>query len=180
MFTKIEIELPGLVLLRPRVFQDERGIFIKTFHAEMFRNLGLSFEPREEFYSISSRNVLRGMHFQAPPAAHAKLLYCLVGKVMDVVLDLRRTSPTYGRWHARELNSVDRELLFVPAGFAHGFLSLDEGATVVYLTNAEHSPDHDKGVRWDSFGYDWGAMTPVLSPRDAAFPTLAEYQSPFP
>lgn len=179
MFTKVETALPGLVLLRPRIFQDQRGLFIKTFHAETFRDLGLAFEPREEFYSISAKGVLRGMHFQIPPAAHAKLVYCTAGRVTDVVLDLRRSSPTYGRWHACELNATTRELLFIPPGFAHGFLTLDEGATMVYLTTAGHAPDHDKGIRWDGFGYDWGVTAPVLSARDAAFPTLAEFQSPF-
>lgn len=179
MFTKVETPLPGLVLLRPRLFQDQRGVFIKTFHAATFRDLGLTFEPREEFYSISAQGVLRGMHFQVPPAAHAKLVYCTAGRVTDVVLDLRRSSPTYGRWHACELDAATRELLFIPPGFAHGFVAREAAATMVYLTTAEHSPTHDKGIRWDSFGYDWGMSNPILSARDAAFPTLAEFQSPF-
>lgn len=179
MFTKVETTLPGLVLLRPRIFQDQRGTFIKTFHAAAFRNLGLSFEPREEFYSISAPGVLRGMHFQVPPADHTKLVYCASGRVTDVVLDLRRSSTTFGRWHAFELNAMTPELLFIPSGFAHGFVARETAATMVYLTTVEHSPDHDKGIRWDSFGYDWGINNPTLSARDATFPALTEFQSPF-
>src|SRR5208283_3261571 len=117
-FKAVATEFPGLLVLQPRVFTDQRGLFVKTFHAGDFRELGLGFEPREEFYSASARNVLRGMHFQLPPAAHAKLIYCLNGRVLDVVLDLRRNSPQYGRAFSHELNAIDRELLFVPVGSA--------------------------------------------------------------
>jgi dTDP-4-dehydrorhamnose 3,5-epimerase len=179
MFTKVETALPGLILLRPRLFQDQRGLFIKTFHAEMFRDLGLAFAPREEFYSVSAAGVLRGMHFQLPPAAHAKLVYCPVGRVTDVVLDLRRSSPAYGQWYACELDAINRDLLFIPAGFAHGFLAHEAGSLMVYQTSEVHSPTHDAGVRWDSFGYPWATPRPILSDRDAGFPALADFHSPF-
>ena len=141
----VATELPGLKFLRPKVFQDARGSFVKTFHRDMFRELGLDFEPREEFFSTSAKNVLRGMHFQLPPADHAKLVYCIVGSVLDVVLDLRKNSPAFGRCCARELTAANREMFFIPAGFAHGFLALADDATMVYQTSTVHSPAHDAG-----------------------------------
>ncbi len=141
----VATELPGLQIIRPRIFQDARGSFVKTFHAGQFRELGLDFEPREEFFSTSAKGVLRGMHFQLPPAAHAKLVYCIAGSVLDVVLDLRKNSPAFGRNCARELSAANHEMLFIPAGFAHGFLALDDGATMIYQTSTVHSPVHDSG-----------------------------------
>jgi dTDP-4-dehydrorhamnose 3,5-epimerase len=175
----IPTELPGLCLIRPRLFQDARGSFVKTYHQDAFREAGLDFAPREEFFSTSAKNVLRGMHFQLPPAAHAKLVYCLAGGVLDVVLDLRKNSPTFGRFQARELNAANREMFFIPVGFAHGFLALTENATMVYQTDTVYSPAHDAGVRWDSFGFDWPVKNPVLSERDKNFCALAEFPSPF-
>jgi dTDP-4-dehydrorhamnose 3,5-epimerase len=175
----IPTELPGLQIIRPRIFQDARGSFVKTYHRDTFHELGLDFEPREEFFSTSAKNVLRGMHFQLPPAAHAKLAYCITGSVLDVVLDLRKDSPTFGRSYGRELSAVNREMFFIPAGFAHGFLALEDNTTMVYQTSTVHSPTHDAGVRWDSFNFDWPVKTPALSDRDQKFPTLREFNSPF-
>jgi dTDP-4-dehydrorhamnose 3,5-epimerase len=175
----VPTELPGLNVIRPNIFQDARGTFVKTFHCDVFRQLGLEFEPREEFFSISASNVVRGMHCQLPPAAHAKLVYCIVGRVLDVVLDLRKDSPTFGRSTARELNASSREMLFIPVGFAHGFLALEDGATMVYQTGSVHSPAHDAGVRWDSIGFDWPVKNPVLSGRDQKLPALRDFASPF-
>ncbi len=175
----VPTELPGLKIIRPKIFQDARGTFVKTFHREVFRQLGLDFEPREEFFSTSAKNVLRGMHFQLPPAAHAKLVYCIAGRVLDVVLDLRKDSPTFGRSVARELNATSREMFFIPVGFAHGFLALEDGATMVYQTSTVHSPAHDAGIVWNSFGFDWPVKNPIMSERDQKFPALRDFDSPF-
>lgn len=175
----VSTELPGLQIIRPRIFQDPRGTFVKTFNADTFRQLGLDFEPREEFFSTSARDVVRGMHFQLPPAAHAKLVYCIAGRVLDVVLDLRKNSPTFGRAYSHELNATQRESLFIPIGFAHGFLALEDGATMVYQTSTGHSPAQDAGIRWNSFGFNWPVVQPLLSERDQKFPALGEFSSPF-
>jgi dTDP-4-dehydrorhamnose 3,5-epimerase len=175
----IPTELPGLCLIRPRLFQDARGSFVKTYHRDAFREAGLDFAPREEFFSTSAKNVLRGMHFQLPPAAHAKLVYCVTGSALDVVLDLRKNSPTFGRFQARELNAASREMFFIPVGCAHGFLALEDDTTMVYQTSTVHSPAHDAGVRWNSFGFGWPAKHPVLSERDQKFSAFNEFKSPF-
>jgi dTDP-4-dehydrorhamnose 3,5-epimerase len=169
----------GLFVLQPRVFQDPRGQFVKTYHAGLFRELGLAFCPQEEFFSVSAAGVLRGMHFQLPPHAQAKLVYCVSGCVLDVMLDLRRQSPTRGQVFAREISALNREMLFIPAGFAHGFLALADPSVMVYQTNTVHSPDHDAGVLWNSFGFAWPQAAPLLSDRDQRFPAWPDFASPF-
>ena len=173
--------LAGLVVLEPRVFTDLRGTFVKTFHDSAFRELGLAFAPREEYFSTSHKNVVRGMHFQVPPADHAKLVYCVTGAVLDVVLDLRRNSPTYGGTFAGELSETNRRSLFIPTGFAQGFLALTDNALMVYKTSTVHDPACDRGIHWQSFGFTWplGGATPILSKRDEALPPLADFNSPF-
>jgi dTDP-4-dehydrorhamnose 3,5-epimerase len=169
----------GLWLLRPRIAEDARGCFVKTYHKPAFQELGIAFDPKEEFYSTSARNAIRGMHFQSPPAAHAKLVYCLTGRVLDVALDMRKASSTYGLSFTRELSAANREMLFIPVGFAHGFLALADGTSMLYKTDAVHSPACDAGIAWDSFGFAWPVAKPVLSERDRSFPKWAEFQSPF-
>lgn len=177
---KIPIPLDGAFLVRPPLFSDQRGSFVKTFHREVFRGFGVEPVFVEEFYSSSAKNVIRGMHFQVPPADHAKYVCCLAGAVRDVILDLRAGSPTYGRYHAVELSFENRLCFFIPSGFAHGFVALTEGAVMLYKTTSVHTPSCDAGVRWDSFGYDWGVETPIVSTRDSTFPRLDDFQSPFP
>ncbi len=179
MLTTVPTALAGLFVLQPRIFQDTRGSFVKTYHQELFREAGLAFEPQEEFFSVSAKDVLRGMHFQLPPMTHTKLVYCIAGRVLDVVLDLRQASSTRGQTFARELSAANREMLFIPVGFAHGFLALEDQTVMVYLTSTVHSPPHDAGVLWDSFGFDWPVGRPLLSARDQQFPKWSEFQSPF-
>lgn len=179
LFRSMPTPLPGVHLLEPRLFSDERGSFTKTYHEPAWREAGIDFEMKEEYHSVSHRGVLRGMHFQTPPQDHAKVVYCPHGRVQDVLLDLRRNSPTFGRAAARELSAENRLILFIPAGVAHGFLSLEERSILVYKTGTVHSPEHDAGIRWDSFGFDWGHTAPVVSARDAAFPSFANFSSPF-
>ena len=180
LFNELPAPLPGVRLLEPRCFRDERGSFIKTYHEEAFRDLGIQISTREEYYSVSHRGVIRGMHFQVPPADHIKMVYCVCGRVRDVVVDVRRSSPTFGVAASCELSAENRLLLILPSGFAHGFQSLDEGSVMVYKTTNGYSPEHDAGIHWASFGFDWGAVRPVISNRDAAFPRFADFVSPFP
>lgn len=179
MFKLIPTNLPGLLAIQPRIFSDPRGDFVKTFHAGLFHELGLDFEPREEFFSTSAKGVVRGMHFQLPPAAHSKLVYCIAGSVLDVVVDLRKSSPTFGQSCSRELSAANREMFFIPVGFAHGFLALEDMAAMVYKTSTVHSPQQDAGILWDSCGFIWPVKNPQLSERDKKFPRLCDFASPF-
>ncbi len=174
-----QLELAGAWLIEPDVFDDERGCFVKTMHVSVFRQCGIEFVPREEFLSISHAGVLRGMHFQVPPADHAKLVYCVGGEVVDVILDIRRSSLTYGKCCSINLGEANRSVLYVPRGFAHGFLSLKEGSTVVYKTTHAYVPECDVGIRWDSFGFQWPIENPTISKRDQMHPPLEAFSSPF-
>lgn len=123
--------------------------------------------------------MIRGMHFQTPPAQHAKIVFCPVGEILDVVLDLRKNSPTFGQHFSQILSAENHLALYIPEGCAHGFRALTEGAMTFYLVSSVHNPAHDKGIRWDSFGFDWGAEAPVMSERDGSFPQMQDYDSPF-
>jgi dTDP-4-dehydrorhamnose 3,5-epimerase len=179
MIQLVETGLTGVFALKPRIFEDQRGSFVKTYHERLFEELGIPFNPKEEFFSVSHKNVVRGMHFQRPSAAHDKLVYCPAGRVLDVVVDLRKSSKTFGQAIARELSDKNREMFFIPVGFAHGFLALEDNTMMVYQTSTVHSPEHDAGILWDSFGFQWPVKEPILSDRDKAFPALKDFQSPF-
>ena len=118
--------LPGVVVLQPRIVPDARGIFVKTYHKPEFSELGIDYEVAEEFFSVSKKNVLRGMHFQKPPHDAVKLVYCVHGSVLDVLVDLRKSSPTFKCCKSIELSAANNLILLIPSGFAHGFLALED------------------------------------------------------
>ena len=171
--------LPGCIELRPPKHADARGDFVKIFHRGAFAALGLTTGFAESYYTRSRRGVVRGLHFQRPPAEHAKLVCCTEGQVQDVALDLRAGSPAYGRHTALTLCAEAGNMLYLPAGLAHGFCALSDSATVLYLVSSEYSPAHDAGIAWDSAGIAWAAKAPILSERDAAHPPLAGFVTPF-
>lgn len=178
----MEIEptaVPGCHIVQAKAIRDQRGAFVKTFHAPRFDELGLRTDWREEYFSASARGVVRGLHFQTPPADHAKLVFCLVGNVLDVVVDLRRGSPAYGRAHGFTLSAENGRGLYLPSGCAHGFVSRSELSGMYYKVTSVHSPEHDAGIAWNSVNFDWGVTDPVLSDRDSRHPALAEFDSPF-
>jgi dTDP-4-dehydrorhamnose 3,5-epimerase len=158
---------------------DSRGAFTKTFHAREFHRLGIDFTPRESCYTSSARGVVRGMHFQLPPHAHQKLVHCCSGRVLDVLLDLRINSPSYGKTAAVELSSTEATLLCIPAGVAHGFAALGDENVLMYQTDEIYYPESDAGIRWDSFGFAWPVEHPVISARDQVHPALRDFDSPF-
>jgi dTDP-4-dehydrorhamnose 3,5-epimerase len=170
--------LPGCFLLQPKRFQDHRGSFVKTYHQGLHRELGIDFEIREEFYSVSAKGVVRGMHFQLPPHHHEKLVYLTRGAVRDVLLDLRK-GPAYGRSASAELSWANQQAIYIPKGVAHGFAALEDESLMVYKTSSVYAPESDFGVRWDSFGFDWGVDHPVLSARDQHQVLLENFVSPF-
>lgn len=174
--------IPGCFQLVPDIRADERGSFVKTFREDLFREHGMATSFAEEYYSLSKRNVVRGLHFQLPPHDHAKLVYCVQGAVLDAALDLRRGSPTYGQHVTFELSAENGHMLYLPAGLAHGFCTLGEQAVMMYKVTSAYAPQHDSGIRWDSAGIAWPddvQRAPLLSARDQGFATLAEFDSPF-
>lgn len=179
MFDLIPSSIPGVAELRSRIHEDRRGRFVKVFHQEAFHSMGLHAEYVETFYSASRRHVLRGLHFQIPPMAHYKLVYCVQGKIQDAVVDLRLGSPTYGQYALTELSADAGNVLYVPHGIAHGFCTLSETAVVVYHVSSVYSSEHDRGVHWNSADIPWAVNSPILSDRDQAFPPLSAFVSPF-
>ncbi|HTN44976.1 MAG TPA: dTDP-4-dehydrorhamnose 3,5-epimerase family protein [Flavipsychrobacter sp.] len=160
-------------------FDDARGNFTKTFHATTLEENGIHFVLKESYFSISGKDVIRGMHFQTPPHQHAKIVFCPKGAILDVIIDLRKNSPTYGSYFAQELSESNHKAYYIPEGFAHGFKSLTDDAITYYLVSSEYSKEHDTGIRFDSFGFDWEVKQPVLSDRDLSFSSLADFKSPF-
>jgi dTDP-4-dehydrorhamnose 3,5-epimerase len=175
----IETKLPGCFEIRPKVFADDRGRFVKVYHEQLFAERGLVSRWSEINYSTSRKNVLRGLHFQIPPADHAKLVYCIVGRIIDVAVDLRVGSPNFGKFHLFELDPEKANGAYLPRGMAHGFYVLSDTATLAYEVETVYSPAHDSGIRWDSCGIPWPEMKPVLSEKDRKLPGLAEFVSPF-
>lgn len=175
----IKTDLPDVYVIEPFTFADERGEFRKIYHEADFRKHGIAVQFEESFYTVSGKNVIRGMHFQVPPHAYGKLVYVTEGAILDVILDLRKNSPAYGKSISIPLSSENARQVYIPQGLAHGFAVRSDRATVTYLQTVVHSPDHDRGVRWDSFGMDWGIGNPILSERDRNFPALKDYDSPF-
>jgi dTDP-4-dehydrorhamnose 3,5-epimerase len=158
---------------------DARGDFVKLFQREVYEAQGMDPTIAEVYWSTSVRGVVRGLHFQTPPHAHAKTVTIVRGAVMDVVLDVRLDSPTYGKHAAFDLSEAAPAAVHVPLGCAHGFQVTSDEAIVAYLVGTEHAPDHDTGVRWDSAGIDWPIAETIVSARDSGFPTLADFGSPF-
>lgn len=174
----IEELLPGCFLIQAKGIEDQRGRFVKTYHADLSAELGINMVMQEEFYSMSHKDVVRGMHFQLPPHAHDKLVYCPHGAVLDVVLDIR-LGTDYGRVASTELSGENGRLLFIPKGIAHGFMALTDAALMIYKTSTVHAPQADHGIRWDSFDFDWGPKLPILSLRDQQHGALNDFVSPF-
>ena len=179
MFELKPSKLSGCLELQPKVFDDDRGRFVKVFHEQAFAAQGLETAFAEEYYSVSCKNVVRGLHFQLPPMDHVKMVYCVEGEVLDAVVDLRVGSPTYRQYALFELSAAKANSIYIPKGMAHGFCALSERAIMVYKVSTIYSPAHDAGVLWNSVGIPWPTTEAVLSARDQSFPRLEQFESPF-
>jgi dTDP-4-dehydrorhamnose 3,5-epimerase/CDP-3, 6-dideoxy-D-glycero-D-glycero-4-hexulose-5-epimerase len=175
----IDTDIKDLKILKPKIFEDIRGKFIKTFNNEFFKEYNLDINIQETYYSVSHKDVIRGMHFQTPPYDHIKIVYVPYGSIIDVVLDIRKNSPTYGQYFAIELSAENGKVLIIPKGLAHGFKSLEDNTNVTYMQTTGYFPSYDGGIRYDSFGFDWDCDNPQQSNRDQTFPILSEFDSPF-
>ena len=159
--------------------EDNRGRFVKTFHFEVFRQFGLDTNFMEEYYSISCRRVLRGLHFQVPPFDHCKLVYCVEGEVLEGIVDLRRGSPTFGKHFMVQLKASRANMLFMPSGIAHGFYVTSSRAIMMYKVTTVYSAEHDTGILWNSVNIPWPDVMPILSDRDQRFQPFSEFPNPF-
>ncbi len=179
LFEKKKTGLLGCYEIQPLVRRDQRGCFVKIFHASTFRALGLATDFCESYYSVSQKNVIRGLHFQMPPHDHAKLVTCLEGRILDVAVYLRCGSPSYGAYHLFSLEAEKGNMVYLPSGMAHGFCTLTDRAMMLYQVTSEYDAASDSGIRWDSVGIPWPVGQPILSERDQDFVTFDMFQSPF-
>ena len=170
-------------IAKPRVFRDERGFFLESYSKKAFAQIGLDgVEFVQDNHSLSrAKGVLRGLHFQLPPHTQTKLIRVTRGAIFDVVVDLRRSSPTFGKWQGFELSPADFAMVVVPRGFAHGFCTLMEDTEVQYKVDTLYAPSHDSGIRWNDpdIGVSWPVNDPVLSDKDRKLPLFREFVSPF-
>lgn len=178
-----ETALPGVVVLTPRRFGDHRGFFCESWNRRTLAQAGLDLPDFvQDNHSLSREaGTIRGLHYQAPPHAQGKLVRCGRGRIFDVAVDIRRGSPTYGAWTGEELSFENGRQLWIPAGFLHGFLTLEEDSEILYKCTDYYAPEADGAVRWDSAGIDWplDGLAPVLSDKDAAAPAFRDFHSPF-
>lgn len=175
----IDTGFEDLYIIAYNAFNDYRGEFVKTIHKQTFQSYGLESEFTESFYSSSKLNVIRGMHFQYQPQDHEKLVYVVTGKILDVVLDLRKSSKTYGKCFSVELGAENHKAIYIGKGFAHGFLTLEENSIVEYHTTTSQSREHEGGIKWDTIGFDWPIKNPIISERDQNFIKFNDYVSQF-
>ena len=178
MITVTKTELEGVLVVDSTVFRDERGFFLEAYHRQRYAEAGVDCEFVQENHSRSGAGVLRGIHYQDLSAPMAKLVRCTLGAILDVAVDLRLGAPTFGRWVGVELTAENARQLFVPVGYGHAFLVLGEAAEVQYRCRGYYAPAAEGAVRWDDpeIGVRWPVGNPVLSARDRAAPTLAQYR----
>ncbi|MFL5784787.1 MAG: dTDP-4-dehydrorhamnose 3,5-epimerase family protein [Bacteriovoracaceae bacterium] len=171
----IEDKISGVLFLEGSAFQDDRG----ELHKPLYNSIIPGFKADEVYYIISKKNVLRGMHFQLPPFEQGKFIYVAKGKILDVIVDLRKNSPTFGQSSSFSLSAGDNRAVYVPPGCAHGYLTLEEESVIHYVQSGNYSREHERGIRFDSFGFNWPVKFPVVSEKDSLLPELSQYQSPF-
>jgi dTDP-4-dehydrorhamnose 3,5-epimerase len=180
-FKKFDTDIEGLVILEPDVFGDARGYFKETYNQEHFAGLGLDLNFVQDNVSYSAKGILRGLHFQAPPYAQGKLVTVLQGEVVDVAVDIRRSSPTYGKHLAVRLSAENHRMLYVPPGFAHGFQVVSETCLFCYKCTGFYRRAAEGGLRWNDpgLGIEWPITTPLISDKDKEYGPFSSFESPF-
>jgi dTDP-4-dehydrorhamnose 3,5-epimerase len=177
--TLIDTPFQDLVILQSELFSDVRGSFQKIVNEQIFNDFGLSCSFKEFYYSISHKNVIRGLHFQIPPHEHTKLVFVSQGEILDVVVDLRKNSATYGKVFSTLLNEVNGKSIYIPIGFAHGFLALTDYTIVNYFQTSLYNKEADSGILFYSIDFQWPVEKPILSERDLSFDSFTHFKSPF-
>lgn len=178
----IETLLKGAFLIKPKVFHDERGFFLEFWNEKVFAENGIAAKFVQDNHSMSvKKGILRGLHFQLPPFEQAKLLRVTRGKIFDVIVDLRKKSKTYGKWESFEISAENFEMIFVPRGFAHGFVTLEDNTEVIYKVDNIYTPEFDSGIIWNDpiLNIDWPIKDPILSEKDSKLQFFKDFNSPF-
>lgn len=176
-----KLEIPDVILVQPKIFEDERGFFVESYKESDFHKFGILDNFIQDNHSKSSKNVLRGLHYQLNPKAQSKLVRCTKGEIFDVAVDIRKNSATYGKWVGVKLSDKNMNMLYVPEGFAHGFAVLSEEAEVLYKTSNEYSYEHDTGIFWNDpeIGINWNIDNPIISEKDKKAPLLKDAKNNF-
>ena len=180
-FTFTKLDIPEVILVEAQSFSDDRGFFLETFKESVFISNGIDTKFVQDNFSHSIKGVLRGLHYQKNPKAQTKLVTVLRGKIFDVAIDIRKDSPTFGKWVGEILSENNHKLLCVPEGFAHGFYVLSEEADVLYKVSQEYSPEHDRGIIWNDpeIDIDWPVDKPIISKKDLQLPILKNADNNF-
>jgi dTDP-4-dehydrorhamnose 3,5-epimerase len=180
-FTFKRLNIPDVILIGTNAFPDDRGFFLENFKESAFLSNGINVRFVQDNFSHSIKGVLRGLHFQKNPKAQAKLVTALSGKIFDVAVDIRKNSPTFGRWVGEILSDENHNSLYIPEGFAHGFCVLSEKADVFYKVNQEYSPEHERGIIWNDpdLSINWLTENPTLHEKDKQLPTLKNTDNNF-
>lgn len=171
--------IEGVYIIENFFQNDVRGSFNKIFNYKFLKEYNLDIDIKEVYYSTSQKDVIRGMHFQIPPYEHSKLIHIIKGEVMDVIVDIRKSSSTYGKVLEYKLNSERKESIYIPKGCAHGFKTLKDNTEMLYLVTSEYSKECDCGIKWDSIDYNWNIEKPIISARDNSFKEFKDFISPF-
>ena len=168
------LEIPEVILVSPKAFADERGFFLESYKESEFKANGISFEFKQDNHSKSSKNVLRGLHYQLEPHAQGKLVRVVTGRIFDVAVDIRKGSPMYGKWVSAELSEENKKMLWIPPGFAHGFLTLEDNTNVLYKSTNEYNKESELGILWNDpeINVRWPVNDPILSDKDKKHPEL--------
>jgi dTDP-4-dehydrorhamnose 3,5-epimerase len=177
----LETPLQGLLVLQPRIFKDERGYFYESYNESVFEKLGLKYHFMQDNQSCSHKNVLRGLHFQNPPHEQGKLVRVVKGSVLDVTVDIRRKSATYGQYFKIELSETNHTMLWVPPGFAHGFAALEDNSLFLYKCTHQYNKDAEDTILWNdsTLGIDWGLSSPLVSEKDQQGKSFDQFKSLF-
>ena len=175
----IDTGFEGLYIIENDFLEDNRGGFKKIYNVDIFKKSGIDFSIEEQFFTFSKKDVIRAMHFQLPPFEHIKLISVLKGNILDVVLDLRKNSKTYLKYKDFSLSEKNNKSLLIPIGFAHGYKCIENNTIVSYITNKVFNQNYDNGIKYDSFGFDWGLNSPIISDKDKNLINLNKFNSPF-
>jgi dTDP-4-dehydrorhamnose 3,5-epimerase len=169
------LAISEVILVKPRVFQDDRGVFLETYKQTAFEAGGIDVRFLQDNQSRSQKGVLRGLHYQLTPSAQGKLVRCIRGEIFDVAVDIRRSSPTFGKYVSRILSEENKHMIYIPPGFAHGFQALSDGVEIHYKVTAEYAPDCERGIIWNDpeIGVAWPVEQVLLSKQDVDHPRLA-------